>query len=72
MKELKNLYFDFLDYLDPYWKSYTEEDEELTLSEMLYNLEEIKIDWQLEGEDLERIDEVIKAFKDAGIERSYE
>ena len=70
MNELIKMYIDFINWLDPYWECYEEPENvlEIELPEMLYNLEEIKKDWQPEGECLERINEVIAAFKNAGIE----
>ena len=70
MKDLKKLYIDFINHLDPYWESYEDPDDviNISFSAMLYNLEEIKKDWQLEGEDLDKINEVIAAFKAAGVE----
>lgn len=70
MDELTKMYIDFINWLDPYWECHEEPENvlEIELPEMLYNLEEIKKDWQLEGEDLEKINEVIAAFKNAGIE----
>lgn len=72
MKDLKQQYIDFINYLDPYWQSYEDPDDVINigLPEMLYNLEEIKKDWQLEGEDLDKINEVIESFKAAGIEKA--
>jgi len=72
MEELIKLYIDFINWLDPYWESYEDPENviESELPEMLYNLEEIKKNSDFEGEELDRINEVIAAFEAAGVERS--
>ena len=63
---LRQRYFDFVDELDPYRD--TEEDPD-TLEGMLYNLQEIKEDWEdMEPDLLEVLDATIGQFKAAGIE----
>ena len=65
-KFLKQRYFDFVDELDPYRD--TEEDPE-TLEDMLYNLLEIKEDWEdLEPDLMEVLEATIEQFKDYGVE----
>ena len=67
MEELKKRYFDFVDELDPYRD--TEDDQDLTLEGMLYNLLAIKEDWiELDPELVEVLDATIQQFKTAGIE----
>lgn len=67
--ELINKYVDFINFIDPFWEAYTDADEviEIELPAMLYNLEEIKKNNGLEGEYLDRLNEVINAFKAEGI-----
>ena len=63
---LRQRYFDFVDELDPFRD--TEEDPD-TLEGMLYNLQEIKEDWEdMEPDLLEVLDATIGQFKAAGIE----
>lgn len=70
MEELKNRYFDFVDELDPYRN--TEDDQDLTLEGMLYNLLAIKEDSEAWADDdpelYEVLDATIEQFKAAGIE----
>lgn len=70
MDELRNRYFDFVDELDPYRD--TEDDQDLTLEGMLYNLLAIKEDAEAWAEDVPGLYEVLEAtieqFKAAGIE----
>ncbi len=71
MKDLKQQYIDFVDYFFPYWSVYEDPDDviNISLSDMLYNLEELKkdIEVDLEPDDEKKLDEVIAAFKAAGI-----
>lgn len=71
MDELIKKYIDFINWIDPFWEAYAEPEEviEIEVPEMLYNLEEIKANSDLEGEDLDRINELIEAFKAAGVRR---
>lgn len=70
MEELKNRYFDFVDELDPYRD--TEDDQDLTLEGMLYNLLAIKENSEAWADDDLELYEVLEAtieqFKAAGIE----
>jgi hypothetical protein len=70
MEELKKRYFDFVDELDPYRD--TEDDQDLTLEGMLYNLLAIKEDSEAWADDDPELYEVLEAtieqFKAAGIE----
>jgi hypothetical protein len=70
MEELKKRYFDFVDELDPYRD--TEDDQDLTLEGMLYNLLAIKEDadaWKDDFSELyETLEATIQQFKSAGIE----
>jgi hypothetical protein len=70
MDELRNRYFDFVDELDPYRD--TEDDQDLTLEGMLYNLLAIKEDSEAWADDdpelYEVLDATIEQFKAAGIE----
>lgn len=70
MDELKKRYFDFVDELDPYRD--TEDDQDLTLEGMLYNLLAIKEDAEAWAEDdlglYEVLEATIQQFKAAGIE----
>ena len=72
MDELVRRYIDFINWLDPYWEVYEDPENviEIELPDMLYNLEEIRENNGLEGEELTKIDELIAAFKAAGIERT--
>ena len=66
MEELVKMYFDFISDYDPYLSP--QEIIENDLSDMLYNLENIKKLNYLEPDQIETIDKIITAFKDAGIE----
>ena len=64
MDDIVRMYFDFIDTLDPF----RDTDEDPTAPEsMLYNLEEIKKGWQFDETDTKKINELIAAFKAAGI-----
>lgn len=66
MEFLKQRYFDFVDELDPFRDP--EEDPD-NLSDMLYNLLEIKKDWaELEPDLMGILDATIQQFKAQGVE----
>lgn len=68
--ELKEKFFNFVDELDPFRD--TEDDQDLTLESMLYNLLAIKEDseaWKDDFPELyETLEATIQQFKAAGIE----
>lgn len=66
--ELRKLYFDFIDFLDPYHED-EEPDKDEELSEMLYNLIEIRKDWNFEPgtEEHNRISTLIELFQALGV-----
>ena len=74
MNQLKKMYIDFINALDPYWDAYEESKNVTGIEppEMLYNLIEIKKDWDL-SDDIElskRLDALIYLFKQNNVEPS--
>lgn len=69
MDELIKMYYDWISDYDPYLSP--QEIIESELPEMLYNLENIKELNDLDEDQLKSIDEVIAAFKAAGIVAVY-
>lgn len=75
MDELVRAYIDFINDYNPYWECYEDPKEviEIEIPEMLYNLEEIRKDFDPEETDKDllelrnKLDNVIRQFKAAGI-----
>ena len=74
LKELKRMYIEFINALDPCWDAYEDVENvtELEPEEMLYNLIEIKKDWDLTN-DIElskRLNTLIKLFEQNNVKPS--
>ena len=76
--KLKEEYINFINWWDPYLESYEDCDNVINvdLSEMLYNLEEIKAELVQDNEPdsdcataIVKVNKIIKAFKEAGIKK---
>lgn len=74
--KLRDEYINFLDWWDPYWRSYGNSEDVINIghSEMLYNLEEIKKDLVKDNDPafdcttaIINVNATIRAFKEAGI-----
>lgn len=67
MNDLVKGYIDFINNIDPYWEAYQEPEEvlEIELPEMLYNLEEILKNNELDKKDKENCKQLIGQFKKA-------
>ena len=68
MDNLVRMYFDFISHYDPYLSP--QEIIENDLPDMLYNLKTIKELNDLEQDQINTIDEIIAAFRAAGIKEA--